>query len=82
MARIVLNEGPHIELRGGITAIEDDPVADGFRCQLALAGDERHRGRSQRLEAADVEGIVGVGEASLRRGQHLFQKGGQRRLHG
>ncbi len=81
VARIVLNEGPHIQLGGGIAAVEGDPVADGFRCQLALAGDERHSGRAQRLETANIEGILRVGEARLRRGQHLFEEGGQRRLH-
>ena len=35
------------------------------RGQPALAGDERHRGRSQRLEAGDVEGIAGIGEPRL-----------------
>ncbi len=82
MARVVLNEGPHIELGGGIAAVEGNPVADGIGGQLTLAGDERHRGRSQRLEAGDVEGIAGVGEPRLGRGQHLFEEGGQRQLHG
>ena len=52
------------------------------RIQLALTGNQGGRGRSERLETAYIEGIPGIGEAGLRRGQHLFQKGGQRRLHG
>ncbi|MNS97493.1 hypothetical protein D3C72_1318270 [compost metagenome] len=79
---LIEDQRPHIQLGGGVTAVEGDPVGDGRRIQLALAGHQGDRGRSQCLETADIEGIFGVGEARLRRGQHLFQKGGQRRLHG
>ncbi len=79
---LIEDERPHVQLGGGVATIEGNPVADGFRCQLALAGDQGDRGRTQRLEAADVEGVFGVGEPRLRRGQHLFEEGGQRRLHG
>lgn len=82
MTVIVLNKGPHIQLRGGIATIQGNPLGDGVRFQITLTGNEGDRCRSQRLEAGDIEGIVGVGESGLGRDQHLFQKGGQRRLHG
>ncbi|MNJ79385.1 hypothetical protein D3C77_773880 [compost metagenome] len=82
MTVIVLNKGPHIQLGGGVAVIQGDPRGDGLGRQLALAGNQGNRGRPERLEAGDIEGILGVGEPGLGRGQHLFQKGGQRRLHG
>ncbi len=81
-ARVIQDQRPHIQLGGGITAVQSNPVGDGLGIQLALAGDKRGSRVSQRLEAGDIEGILGVGEPGLSRGQHLFQKGGQRRLHG
>ncbi|MNJ47235.1 hypothetical protein D3C77_423890 [compost metagenome] len=82
IAVIVLNKRPHIQLGGGIAFIQGDPRGDGIRFQVALTGNEGSSSRPERLEAGDVEGILGVGEPGLSRGQHLFQKGGQRRLHG
>ncbi len=78
---LIHDESTHIQLGGGIASVEGDPVADGLGGQLALAGDKGNRGGSQRLEAADIERVFGVGEPRLRRGQYLFQKGGQRRWH-